>query len=274
MNNFIGTSGWGPLTKNCKYGKYPHYEQTYYATSLADVNFSGSIYYNNGWNVEYTVGNPCMARCSIDCEVQSDGMTPVTGQGSFVTVNWSVKVNTIDKELLETNQLNGSSVFFLNNLTTADKVQLQSQINNNTGSLITSSNGVSMFSSGGLAVAEQVWTMTKNGVKSIPVIEPVIRKTIVIPSNYDLTTFYTNINRIYSVGTMNLETNMLPNIYAQFSPQTADPAPLVTEDGQWMTLQYGFKKLYPEMDQNGQTITLSQEWVWGLWFYNMVLSRL
>lgn len=55
---------------------------------------------------------------------------------------------------------------------------------------------------------------------------------------------------------------------------STDPSPLTTDDGQSVILLYGWQKQAPEQDENGSTITITEELWYGLYPQATFLSRL
>jgi hypothetical protein len=307
MNNVLGTNGYAPSTEEYIYQQLPTYTRVFNG-SESDVRYSGSIYRARGWNVKLEEGSPWKMTATIQSELNGSGsedITPIESTGSFITVNWSLHYNTFEKNLLEVdnNGISSGSISWIRDIDTADKFTLNDLLNNKpqSGSVAHSmnlvdaginwSNYTSSSYSGDLPpfyhsnptslFASQVaFTLLNNGVKTVPVIQQVIRQTLTVPSSSVLTYYNNNINRVYSKSSMQAETGVPANWYAVMK-QDADPSDveLVGSGGSGLTgsnlsLIYGWLKQPPSQDQNGATITIQQDWVYGLWFTALYGSRI
>ena len=275
MNNRFGQAGTGSFTADWKHNKYPSYTQLFYGT-LAEVNYSGSIYWNKGWDVNIVQGNPCVLTATVNVELQSggDGITPVTVAGTFVTCNWSFHYNTAEKELLE---VNTNVIPWINQIATVDKTRIESLLSNTpSGSIDWGTGSANYFSgstSASVAACQVVYTMLKNGMKTVPIIQPILRQQLVVPNGWDLTTCGSNLERIYAKASVQSEIGVPSNFYAVM-PQDSPDINYYTDSGTAIPCLYGWQKQPPTIDQNGTTMTITQEWNYGLWFQNIYGTRL
>jgi hypothetical protein len=236
--------------------KYPSYTEMFYGTS-ASVYTSASVFAELGWTVKVTSGNPWTMEASIQCEIGSDNKTPITGSGNFVTVNWSYHYETTDKELLH---VNADVISWINTINQQDKVVLDYNIANPpkdgifpVASLTTSSTSIS--------ASLNVWNLAQTGTRTVPVVTPILRKSMVVPSTYNLSSFNTNLNNIYTLGTLTSSIGVPAN-WASIMPQQTDPSASATNG---LVCHYGWLKQPPTQDQNGTTINIQQEWRYGLY---------
>jgi hypothetical protein len=289
MNNTLGTNGFRIQTWEYPYGKPPKYTVEFTGTQ-DDCNFSASVYYVHGWDVKMQNGNPWWTlTATINQEVKNDGLTPISSSasGSYITVNFSLHNANNQKEILHV----GSNIIsWIDTIATRDKATLSQLIANPpmSGSFgyssISGDQGINwdffdpqspfyLSNSGSIAQCQTVWTMVNNGFKTVPIVETTLRMSAVVPRTNDLSLFNKNINRIYSNTTLNSELGLPSNLYAVL-PNNSDPATFVDAGGQPLTLLYGFVKQPPTQTQNGQTITIEQDWIYGLWYQNVFGNRL
>ena len=83
----LGPSGYTTYTLEAQTNKYPTYTYTYVGNNT-DVMNSASYYFTKGWNIKTTQGggDPMSTLvATLNCEVQSDGITPVTGAAVYYT---------------------------------------------------------------------------------------------------------------------------------------------------------------------------------------------
>src|SRR5580692_830986 len=99
MSNTFGQSGFGPTVIEAIPNKYPKYTFSY-AGAFSDVNFSASVYAASGWDVTVTSGNPAVMNAFIQCELNSNGITPISSSGAYNTVNWSMHYEVTEKSIL------------------------------------------------------------------------------------------------------------------------------------------------------------------------------
>lgn len=306
MNNVFGTNGFNSQTEEYSVNKYPVITKTFQG-SESDVRTSGSIFLSKGWNVKLSEGIPWTMTATIQSELDTDGITPITTTGSFETINWSLHYNVVEKNLLEVgnNGLYNGTTAWIANIDTKDKVTLNDIINNppKSGSAAWSGqiydggvnwgnsvwlggevfeNGAPFSGSAAASVtASQVaFTMAQNGVKSVPVVQPVLRMSMVVPSDYNLSTFNTDLMKVYHKSRVQSETG-LPSNWYNIMPQETDPSslPVAGSGGSGATISalpliYGWLKQPPVQDQNGVVINVTQDWVYGLYFQNIYGSRL
>ena len=286
MNNSFGTSSFLTRQATYKYNKPPHYVDTFVG-SQTDVYSSGSAYYSFGWQVEYTPGNPWTMTATIDADIGSNNL-PITTGSAYITTNWGFHFNTTEKELLHTtvNGLNNGNGAWLNNILTQDKNALEYFIANppintstsgvNTPATMswTTANGYSGNSTS-IAAAQVVWAMTRNGAKTIPIIQPVLRQSIIVPTGYNMTSWVSNLNRVYAKSSVQSENGVPTNFY-NLMAQDTDPSSgtVQTDTGTNIPLIYGWLKTPPSIDQNGLNITITQDWVYGLYYQNIYGTRI
>ena len=136
---------------------------------------------------------------------------------------------------------------WINQITTDDKTTLQYQINNNqTGSLITSS-----FTGGATSISasQTVYTLEMNGMKTVPIIQPILVMNAVVPSTFNFTTLNSNLLSIYYASSVQSELGVPTNFY-NIMAQPSDPAALACDNGGSIPLHYGWLKQPPTIDQN------------------------
>ncbi len=291
MPNYIGSPS-GSFVKRIysqQTAKSPHYEDTYIglSQSLAVIQ---TDYYNKGWKVEVTPGNPYTLVATVDLPLNSDnspftGSTP-TGSNSSVQTNWFFHSDTATKDLLHVGQrgvLNG--VYnWLNDISMHDKNALEYLIANppttasaqgitvpipinwnysDTASPFSGSNSTSV------SAAKVVWAMTKNGQKTIDIKVPVLRMTKTVPLGYNLTLYTGNCETIYYASTL-WNVYGIPDSYYYAMRQDSDPASgtVTTDDGTNLPLHYGWKKNTPEIQQNGSLVNITLDFTYGLYFQN------
>jgi hypothetical protein len=291
MNNTLGLQGYGAQTWEFPFAKPPKYTVVYYG-SQTNCNTSGSVYHAKGWDVKYTsgdLGDAYTMTATLNQEVGSDGITPLTTLGSYTTLNFSLHYNNSEKELL----FAGVNVIpWINNISTKDKTTLESLISNpptNATALGYSSTSAdfgvnwnntdpnSLFtgsSATSISASQVVWTMANNGFKTVPIIQPVLRMNIVVPAGYNMSTFTSNLLSIYSQATMVSEIN-LPSNWNSVLPYNSDPSPLTAAgNGASIPLLYGWLKQTPDMNGNGSTITVNQDFIYGCWYQNVYGTRI
>lgn len=270
MNTTFGTNGFGKSTFDWELGKAPQYSQEYQSTGSADIYASASVYYEKGWKVhgEFDAGTYKMV-ATLNNELSGDNITPISGSGSFVTIEYGMRFNPTEKDILH---VSNTTVGWLSQITDKDKTTLDNFIQNPpiTGSINWSStdpNGpFSGSSSSSISASQEIWTMTRNGFKTVPIVAPVLRATLTVPRNYDMTNVYANVFRIYHKNTVSGEI-YTPDFTPWFNimAQDTDPAPFPCDNGGTIPYLYGWRKEPPNADKNGQVITIQMEWTYGLW---------
>ena len=269
MSTFLGTSGYTTYEVEGQYNKFPTYTNTYVGLAT-DVDASASAYFAKGWNIKTTqgAGDPMKKLvATLQCQTGGDGLTPVSTTSSYKW-NWSMHTNIAEKELLYCNTW---VIPWINNITTNDKILLESLLINGSGSLNTSG-----FTGGSASISasQVVWTMALNGQKTAPVTQPIVKMDLVAPYNVDLTVIKQNELRIYAKASVLAEQpTLLSNYYAQMQ-QPSDPSGLVTDNGSTIPLLYGWQKQPATIDQNGITCHIQQEWWFGLFPQNLFLTRI
>ena len=276
MNNNFGTDGFGPSETNVKNGKPPQYTVTYYGTQ-AQVNFSGSIYYNFGYDVKYTQGNPWTMTATLNTEVGGDGISPITGlSGSYNVLNWSYHYNTTPTELLAASPL---IIPWITNIVQSDRVLLQRIMNNPPIDGVVIFNSTSSVSntdatyqsvnwngnSASIAACSTIWNMHTNGFKTIDVIQPVLRLSMIVPSGASLSFFNTNIYSVYTLATL-ITTLGIPSNWSGIMPMGSDPSSTTT---QGIPFHFCWQKQPPSNVQNGSTISIDQDFVYNLYPQNV-----
>jgi len=265
FNNNFGTDGYGPQESTYQVNKFPQYTVPYSGPS-SSVYHSASIYYNKGWQVKVTQGNPYQMVATLQCELSSDGITPITGTGSYVTVNWGLHYKTTDKDILNV----GTNIIpWIGQIETSDRILLANAINS------PPKNGIldfTTFSTNSLSVSssQTIWYMVQSGFKTVPIVTPILRMTLVVPSTYNMTSFNNYIGSNYSVSTLASAIG-IPSNWSSIMPQGTDPNPTGSNGIPYL---YGWLKQPPTQDQNGTTITIQQEWEYGLWPQNIYGTRL
>jgi len=258
--NLYGTNGWGPLVSIFQQNKYPQYKSTF-TGNASDVNYSASVYWANGWDVTITQGNPYTMDVSLNVELQSNGITPVTGSATYITKNWSLKYNTCDKEITHCDA----------SINDQDKRQLDYLIANPPTSS-TAVNWAANFStsSTSLSASQAVYNLYIAGFTKVPISTPVFHLSMIIPSTYDLTAFLTNTYAIYTKATLCSQFGV-PSNWQNGMPMGSDPASSTTYGIQF---HYGYLKQPATIDQNGSSAQINQEWIYGLWPANIYGSTL
>jgi len=267
MNDYIGTGGYGPRVYDWKQNKYPTTTHTFSSPSSSIVFASASIYYGAGWDVNIKEGNPWEMTATLNCEMGGDGVTPITqgASGSFATVKWNLKYDITDKEILH---CNSSQIAWIGQLTTASIQALEYDFTNPPKYNETASCFNTNVANSASAV---VWSMFTRGFKTIPIRNPVLHKSITMPSNYNLTSYTSNVGRIYSVSTLTTAIGIPSNIVAIMSTGTDQT---LTDYGVSIPYLFGWIKQPPVFDTNGLTITVDQDFVSGLWPQNIYGTRL
>lgn len=257
----FGADGYGTSVAIYQQNKYPQYTKTYYGTS-ASVAYSASVFYAYGWQVKVTSGNPWVMEANLNLELGSDGITPVTDTGSFVTINWSYHYKTTEKEILH---VGNNVISWLNQVTPAER-----QILENHAANPSATGDVAWTASLSSSASMVIWNMMQSGFKTVPVVTPILRKSMTVPSTFNLTSFNSNLNHYYSKA--NLSTAIgIPTNWYNIMPQDTDPSASFTSG---ITYYYGWLKNPPTQDQNGSTITIQQDFEYGLYPSNIYGSRL
>jgi hypothetical protein len=284
MANYIGKSGFGSQTWSFPYGKPPQSTVVYYGTQ-SECNFSGSIYFALGWNVEYTQGNPFVMTATINRELQSDGKTPVTGIGSYPTTQYELNFDMTTKDILH---VKDPSVSWFSQIDDKDKATLDNIISSPlqfgdfgysgasgdggvNWSLTSSSSLFSGSNATSVSASQVVYTMAMNGSKDMDIYIPTLRYSITVPLDYSLSTFYTNVDRIYVKSSVNTEISIPSNRYSQM-PQASDPSNIAIAgrpSAGGIPYHYGWRKMYPRQTDDGTTLRMEQIWVYGLWPQNI-----
>lgn len=259
MNNYLGGYGQGEVVSTFRPSYPPSYKVTYYGTQ-ADVNFSASVYYANQWTVEITSGNPYVMVATLNLETSGNGLTPITGsEGIYPTINWSLHYNTTTKDLLHAKV---NMISWIGDINQQDKAQLTHDINNPSSSINWSSYS---SASASVAAAQTIYNMYSAGDEDIPIYQQVLRETIIMPSSYDLTWYQTNLSSIYSKTTL-ASVIGIPTNWQNAMWDGTDPSSALTFG---IPYHYGWQKQPPSCDQSGATITMVQEYYFGLWPQNI-----
>jgi len=290
MTDHLGSSGsFLKRVSTFKQGRPPRYIDTFSGEQAA-VDFSASLYYAYGWEVNKTKedGKPWTMTATIDSDIGSNNQ-PITTGSSYVTTNWSFHYNTSEKDLLHCgkNGVNITAASWITQISGSDIVALDYYISNppttqSLNSSVTIPAPITWTAAGGFSTnstsinaSQVVWAMTKNGVKTVPIVQPVLRMTMVVPNTYILTSFTNNLNRVYSKASVNSEIGV-PSNYYNCMAQDSDPSSgtVVTDNNVNLPLIYGWLKMPPTIDENGLQITITQDWVYGLYYQNMYGSRI
>ena len=260
MNNNFGQAGFGNSKAVYQVNKFPQYTNTFYGSS-ASVAVSASLYYLRGWQVEVESGNPWTMTATLNCEVGGDGITPITGSGTYITINWSYHYKTTEKEILH---VNTDVISWINNINQQDKIRLDYLVAN------PPKDGVvdwTTFTTSSVSVSASVvlWNMLQSGTRTVPVITPILRQTLVVPSTYNMGSFNTNLYNVYTKGTLSSAIGIPTNWY-NIMPQGTDPSSTATNN---IPYHYGWLKNPPTQDQNGTVITIQQDYEYGLYPQNI-----
>jgi hypothetical protein len=262
MNNYLGMGGFGESISTFKQNKYPSYTVNY-SDNITNVNYSASIYWGKGWDVTITSGNPYTMQASLNVELQSDGITPVTAAGTYVTVNWGLHYNVTQTELLSCTP---NILPWITGVTAAEKTIIENKISNPSAT-----GDTTWTSSLGSSASQTVYNMYLVGQKTIPVYQQVLTKRSIVPSTYDLTPFITNVGSYYAKSSLASAIGIPTNWQNSMWTAPSDPSSTTTYN---ITYYYGWLKQAPTMDQNGSSITINQEWWYGLYPSNTYGSRL
>ena len=258
MNNTFGQPGYGAWSETIALNKPPHYEETYIA-DLTSATYSGSIYIQKGWTVKLDPGNPAIMHATLDCEVGSDGVTPITSGGVYNTINHGIQPTIVDKEILDCNV---NMISWIGQIPIGDKLMLEQHIANPDISGSTSWTG-SLQSTASLVV----WNMSLSGQKTIPVVVPTYKYHAVVYQGFNLVPYNTNVLSIYSLATMTTNCNIPTNWYNALNCYTqTDPSTAYTNG---IPYHYGWQKKPASQDGNGIQITIDQCYEFGLWPQNV-----
>ena len=252
--SFIGTNGQGPRKWEYKQNKYPVSHQTCYLDNYADAMYSASVYFNWGWDVDVTEGNPYTLEAVVNAEVGSTSNAIISSTGSYYTVNWSMHYVTPEKELLE---VNTNTVAWINQISQQDKATLQNYIANPTGSMGWTG---SLQSTASLTA----YNLMTSGQRTVPIVQPILRQTLVVTNQFVLTGYNTNLLGVYSLSTLTSAIGIPTNWYDVMNLQTYGT---VTNNS--IPYNYGWQRQPPTMDQNGVIITITQDYVYGLYPQNI-----
>lgn len=285
--NYIGTFGSGSRQETYEPSKFPSYQKSFFG-SESEVRAIAVTYFNLGWKIVLVEGNPWQVTCTISRELSSsDSTTPIDTTGTYATKNFSLRYNIAEKEILHA-RADGTWLASIND---KDKVALEKlissppKVTDSDGSDTitdaginwnTSDSGSAFFNSTSTSVSasQVVWTMTTNGFKTIPIIQPVFHFSMTVSSGFNLTTFNNNISRVYSKATISSETGAGSNWQAIMPADTLTFAAIPCPNGSTIPYIYGWLKQPPSNDQNGATINVSVEWVYGLYPTNIYGTRL
>lgn len=277
MTNVIGTGSMTTTTEEYQINKFPKYTVNWAGTE-AQVRATGSNYFSHGWNVVYTNGNPWTGVAKLESEVSGDGITPVVDSGSIVTVNWSLHYKTTEKEILHANvqqiswlsQLNENQVNILERRFSDPPPAGQSLQGAEPTFNATWSGSTPTTFSGSYTAGDVIWNMAQIGFKTIPIITPVLRVSVTANSAATLTAFTGNIYRYYTKSSL-ATTIGIPTNFSAAMPQDTDPSSSATKG---ITCYYGWLKQPPTVDQNGITLSVQQEYEYGLYPSNIYGTRL
>lgn len=284
--NYIGTTGYGPTQIEAIPNKYPKYN-VYVNGVYSQVNATASIYAGLGWDVTVTQGNPTAMVATIQSELQSDGMTPISSSGVYNTVNWAMHYDECEKSILHAGvayvpwitQLTQTQINILEKALsdppTGSLSDLYPQFNTATGS---SGMAPPTFSSSYLpytvTAGDVVWNMSLKGIRDIPISQPVLRYSATVGSAFTLTSYTSNLFATYSPSTLvsawsipsnwSAVINAISNLYTNPS----------TSDTYGIPFYYGWQKKPPTMDQQGSIINIQQEYKFGLYPQNIFGSVL
>lgn len=275
MNDHFGTSSLQSKVEIYKIGELPKVTCTYAGTE-ADMRATGSAYINCGWKVQYTSGVPFTMVASLDGNLNSDGITPITASVSgSTTIKWAMHYKTSEKEVLHAKV---QTIPWLNQLTAHQIATLETGFNSppsdgNIRSVAVPSgsfnNGAALFS-GSYTAGDVVWWMSKAGWKTIPIATPILRMTATINTGSNLTAYSSNIYRYYTKTSLSSAVGV-PSNWVAAMPQDTDPASTDTFN---IPMYYGWLKQPPTFDQDGGTITVQQEFEYGLYPQNVFGVRL
>lgn len=277
MISTLGTSSFTTVTEEYQINKYPKYSVEFQGTEAA-VRATGSNYYSKGWNVVYTSGNPFKGVAKLEAEVSGDGVTPITGSGTYVTVNWSIHYKVTEKEILHASvsqipwlsQLNENQVNILerrfSNPPEAGKTLQQAEPTFNA----TFNGSTPPTFSGSYTAGDVIWNMAQMGFKTIPIVTPVLRISITSNNAVALTGYTTNLYRFYSKSSLASAIG-IPSNFTACMPQDSDPSTSTTRG---IPMLYGWLKQPPTIDQNGLNVSIQQEYEYGLYPQNIYGTRL
>jgi hypothetical protein len=214
----------------------------------------------------------------LEAEVGGDGITPVTGSGTFTTVNWSIHYKTTEKDILHAtvsqiswlSQLNENQINILERRFSDPPPAGQSLQGAEPTFNATFSGSTPTTFSGSYTAGDVIWTMAQMGFKTIPIVTPVLRLSVTSNNAITLTGYTTNMNRVYSKSSLASAIG-IPSNFTACMPQDSDPS---TADTKGIVMIYGWLKQPPTIDQNGLNLSIQQEYEYGLYPQNVYGVRL
>jgi hypothetical protein len=292
MPSFIGNTGsFVKRTVTEQIGKPPHYEDIWVGTSASMQSMQNS-YANFGWSAKLEAGNPYTLTSTIDAALNGDNSpntsSTATGSASAIQTNWSFHFDTAQKDLLHVGiaGLYNGNGSWIGDINEQDKVALDYYISNPPTHIIGDiaypttmswSGPSSSFSSDStsIAAAQVVWTLAKNGQKTVGITVPILRLTKIVPFGYDLSPYTNNINRVWSALSL-YNYYGIPNSFYNVMWQPSDPASgtVQTDAGVNIPLIYGWFQNPPSIDQNGAVVTIQLDFTYGLYYQTLVGTRL
>jgi len=301
LTNIVGKHSPYLSERTLEPGKTPD-QKVLFTGTAAQCEYSQSIYLMYGWKstVNYNGDNSVMTS-TLKSIIGSDGITPINPTGSIsgsgITVNYSFKVNSSTKDLLH---VDSSSIGWINTIDAVDKGTVAKFIANpptldwesyvahglnpGPGSCTAGDQGINwsrtdvtsaFYNSSAYSIngCQVLWAMLNNGFKDMDVLQPVIRASYVVPSNFQVSIFNNNIGRIYHKTTVKSELGLPDNWFALMRQDT-DPVGIPVASGGTIPMIFGWKKLPINPVGNGSVINLDVEYVYGLYYQNVFQPRL
>ena len=259
MNNSIGTgtNGYSVRTEEYKNTKLPKYTQTFWGKTESDVKSIGGAFYNAGWTVKYTNGNPWTGEATYEGEVSNDGQTPDTGSSDSVKFNWSLRFNSCDKEILHCNK---GAISWIDDISDDNKNILEKYIATPPTTIEEKAELTHCLGEDS-SNESNVWKMMKRGYRNVSIHSPVLRLTIEAYDGYSIEEYSSMVGTIYTksdiVGSWNVPSN-----FADSMPQHDNPDSSGTGG---IAMEYGWLFLPPNADQRDSKISIQYEWAYGLY---------
>lgn len=269
MTNNFGNTGYGSRTEEYVQNKNPKITQEFCGTE-AEVRATSSLLYNYGWDVTIKNGNPWTGEATIQATVS--GNSPITGSSTTSSISatstptWTLTSTIGEKELLHCNT---KIVPWISQLTDYQKSILEVAISNPpTGSLYDAypnfNSGSSLYG-GGYTAGDIVWRMARQGFRTVPVLQKILKFSISLPSGSDLTYYGSDELGIYTKSTLLTQVGVPANLYT-IMPQDTNPSSGST-DG--IPYYYGWQKQPVDIQRQGNNDVINLEWKYGLWPQNI-----
>lgn len=238
--------------------KVPVYNRTFKGTA-EEIAIKREQMVTLGWKCKVSQGPGGLETltCTFAGALGSDGSTPEDITSDDLAYTWELIPNTITVDLLDSDISIVTDVYPIHRLAMANALKNPPETGKPPFVVYGAYGGTDQYTK-----VLKLWNHIQEGIKTIDVDQPILRKQTTVPLNNSLTSFYANKGRIYSVATLQ-SLDGLPNNIADLFNIPSDPA---VNNLNRITKIYGFRKGTATVQElPNSTIQVSQEWKFGLY---------